>query len=159
MTDAIVKTTILRAPLARVWRAISDAAAFGAWFGMALEGPFVEGTTVVGAIAPTQVDDDLAARQAPHAGARCVLHIERVVAPRLLAFRWHPGADADAAPGAPTTLVTFALEEVDGGTRLTVTESGFDALPPERRAHVFRQNEGGWTAQLTLIAKYLARGA
>jgi hypothetical protein len=91
----------------------------------------------------------------PYVGKRCVLHIERIVPLSLLAFRWHPGADAEAGPNAPTTLVTFALEAVPEGTRLTITESGFDSLPPERRAKAFRENEGGWEAQLGLVFKYL----
>ncbi len=157
MRDTIEKTTTLKAPLEKVWKAISDSAAFGAWFGMTIDGPFVEGQTVTGAIAKTQVDDDIAAHQEPYVGLPCELRIERVVPPRLFAFRWHPGADPDLGPDAPTTLVTFELEEVPGGTRLTITESGFDALPLERRAKAFADNEGGWEAQLSLVAKYLAR--
>ncbi|HEX2873451.1 MAG TPA: SRPBCC family protein [Polyangiaceae bacterium] len=157
MTDKIEKTTILKAPLAKVWNAISDSAAFGTWFGMTLEGPFVEGQTVSGAIAKTQVDDEIAKHQEPYVGMRCDLKIERIVPLSLLAFRWHPGAEPDMGPNAPTTLVTFELEEVAGGTRLTITESGFDALPLERRAKAFADNEGGWEAQLGLVAKYLAR--
>jgi len=157
MTDKIEKTATLKAPLTKVWNAISDSKAFGAWFGMRIEGPFVEGQTVSGAIAKTQVDEEVAKQQEPYVGMRCDLMIERIVPSRLLAFRWHPGADPDVGPNAPTTLVTFELEEVPGGTRLTITESGFDALPPERRAKAFAENEGGWQAQLGLIAKYLAR--
>lgn len=159
MTDRIQKFATLKAPLAKVWSAISDSAAFGAWFGMTLEGPFVEGQTVRGAIAKTQVDDEIARFQEPYVGVRCDLMIERIVPLRLLAFRWHPGADPDVGPDAPTTLVTFELEEIPGGTRLVITESGFEALPPERRAKAFADNEGGWEAQLALIAKYLAREA
>jgi len=157
MRDTIEKKAVLKAPIAKVWRAISDSAAFGAWFGMTLDGPFVEGRTVVGAIAKTQVDDAIAKHQEPYVGMRCELRIERIVPLELLSFRWHPGADPDLGPEAPTTLVTFALEEVAGGTRLTITESGFEALPLERRAKVFAENEGGWEAQLSLVAKYLAR--
>jgi len=157
MTDKIEKTATLKAPVAKVWNAISDSAAFGTWFGMTIDGPFVEGRTVVGAIAKTAVDDEIAKQQAPYVGMRCELRIERIVPSRLFSFRWHPGADADTGPNAPMTLVTFQLEEVPGGTRLTITESGFDAVPLERRAKVFAENEGGWDAQLTLIAKYLLR--
>lgn len=157
MTDKIVKTAILKAPLAKVWKAISDSTAFGAWFGMTFGGPFVEGQTVQGAIAKTQVDEEIAKAQEPYVGMRCELRIERIVPLEILAFRWHPGADPDMEPDAPTTLVTFELEEVPDGTRLTITESGFDALPLERRAKAFADNEGGWEAQLSLIAKYLAR--
>jgi uncharacterized protein YndB with AHSA1/START domain len=157
MTDKIVKKTTLKAPVARVWQAISDSAAFGKWFGMTIEGPFVEGQTVTGAIARTQVDDDIAKQQDPYVGMRCDLMIERVVPLELLAFRWHPGAEPDTGPNAPTTLVTFELQDVAEGTRLTITETGFDALPLERRAKAFADNEGGWEAQLSLIAKYLMR--
>lgn len=157
MTDKIEKIAILKAPLAKVWSAISDSAAFGTWFGMTIDGPFVEGQTVSGAIAKTQVDDEIAKHQEPYVGMRCDLKIERVVPLKVFAFRWHPGADPDVGPDAPTTLVTFELEEVAGGTRLTITESGFEALPLERRAKAFADNEGGWEAQLGLVAKYLAR--
>ena len=157
MQDRIEKTTVLRAPRAKVWSAVSDATAFGTWFGMTLEGPFVEGQTVVGAIAKTQVDDEVAKAQAPYVGMRCELFIERVVPLTLLSFRWHPGADPEPGPDAPTTLVTFALEEVPEGTRLTITESGFEALSLERRAKAFSENDGGWDAPLSLIANYIAR--
>jgi uncharacterized protein YndB with AHSA1/START domain len=159
MSDKIQKTTTLKAPVAKVWNAISDSAAFGVWFGMTVEGPFVEGQTTIGAIAKTQVDDEVAKQQEPYVGMRCDLMIERIVPFKLLAFRWHPGADPDTGPNAPTTLVTFELEEVAGGTRLTITESGFEGLPLERRAKAFADNEGGWEAQLGLIAKYLERQA
>lgn len=158
MNDKIEKIATLKAPLAKVWNAISDSAAFGSWFGMTIEGPFVEGQTATGAIAKTQVDDEVAEQQAPYVGMRCDLMIERIVPLKLFAFRWHPGAEPDQGANAPTTLVTFELAEVEGGTRLTITESGFDALPPERRAKAFAENEGGWQAQLALVAKYLARG-
>lgn len=157
MSDKIEKTTVLKAPLAKVWHAISDSAAFGTWFGMTIDGPFVEGQTVSGAIAKTQVDDEIAKHQEPYVGMRCDLKIERIVPLKVFAFRWHPGAEPAVGPDAPTTLVTFELEEVAGGTRLTIIESGFEALPLERRAKAFADNEGGWEAQLGLIAKYLAR--
>jgi hypothetical protein len=52
--------------------------------------------------------------------------------------------------------VEFRLEEVAGGTRLTVVESGFDAIPLARRAEAFRMNEGGWEAQLKNIERHVA---
>ncbi len=159
MQDKIEKIATLKAPLAKVWHAISDSTAFGTWFGIAFEGPFVEGQTVLGAMATTQVDPEIAKFQEPYVGMRCEFRIERIVPLELLAFRWHPGADPDLGPDAPTTLVTFELEEVPEGTRLTITESGFEGLPLERRAKAFTENEGGWEAQLSLVAKYLAREA
>jgi uncharacterized protein YndB with AHSA1/START domain len=158
MKDTIQKQTVLRAPRSRVWHAISDAQAFGTWFGMTIEGPFVAGKTVKGKIVPTQVDAAIAKEQEPYTGMACDMMIERVEPQTCFAFRWHPGADPDTSPDAPTTLVTFELEEAEGGTRLTITESGFERIPLERRAKAFADNEGGWEGQLQLIAKYLARG-
>jgi len=155
MSDEIRKQVVLKAPRARVWRAISDSQAFGTWFGMRIEGPFVAGKTVKGKIAKTEVDAEVAKQQEPYVGMPCDLIIERVEPETCLAFRWHPGADPDITPDAPTTLVTFELADAAGGTQLTITESGFDALPLEKRAKAFADNEGGWQAQLGLIAKYL----
>jgi hypothetical protein len=59
----------------------------------------------------------------------------------------------------PTTLVVFTLEDAPGGILLTVTESGFDRIPVDRRAKAFADNEEGWTMQMTLIQKHLARRA
>lgn len=154
-TDRIEKSVVLKAPRARVWNAISDARAFGTWFGLELHGPFVAGRTVEGAIAMTRVDPDVAKQQEPYVGMPCVLMIEAVEPERRFSFRWHPGADPDTGPDAPTTLVTFELDEVPGGTRLTIVESGFDRIPLARRAQAFAENEGGWEAQLSLIARYL----
>lgn len=155
MTDVIEKSTLLRAPRSRVWRAIADSQEFGTWFGMTIDGPFVAGRSVEGRIAKTQVDPDVAKHQEPYVGMRCVLLVERVEPETLLAFRWHPGVDADPAPDAPTTLVTFRLADEGEGTRLTIVESGFEAIPLERRARVFAENEGGWEMQLSLVARYV----
>lgn len=157
ITDRIVKTTILAAPLDRVWAAISDADRFGAWFGMEFDGPFVAGATLTGRIRPTTVDPDVARLQEPHAGTPVTLAIDRVEPMHAFAFRWHPYAVGGTdTTHEPTTLVTFELAEVPGGTSLTITESGFDRIPLERRAAAFTANEGGWTHQLRLIARYLA---
>ncbi len=157
-TDRIRKQVLLRATPDRVWRAISDAKEFGTWFGMALEGPFVAGTSVVGRIRPTVVDPEVAKGQKAFEGVSFRIYVERIEPPRLLAFRWHPGAVDPKVDyeKEPTTLVEFLLAPHADGTMLTITESGFDALPPARRATAFEGNEGGWTIQLQLVAKYLA---
>jgi uncharacterized protein YndB with AHSA1/START domain len=154
-SDRIEKSVVLRAPLSKVWRAISDSQAFGTWFGMKVDGPFEAGRTVEGTITPTQVDPEVARHQEPYRGMRFLMMIERVEPERHFAFCWHPGEDPDTGPDAPTTLVTFELEETAGGTRLTLVESGFDRIPLERRAKAFADNEQGWQVQLSLIARYL----
>jgi uncharacterized protein YndB with AHSA1/START domain len=158
-TDSIQKIVVLRAPRERVWRAISDSKEFGTWFGVSFDGPFVAGSHVRGRMVPTQVDDAIAKSQEPFAGMAFDCFVERIEPLRVFSFRWHPYAVEHGAdyPEEPTTLVQFELEEVDGGTRLTVTESGFDAIPLERRAQAFASNDEGWTIQTRLIDQYLRR--
>lgn len=159
--DRIEKSVVVAAPIARVWRAVSEAEEFGAWFGVAFDGPFVEGGRVTGKIVPTRADPEIAAKQAPHAGHPFEITIERIEPPHRLSFRWHPFA-VDAAidvSAEPTTLVVFALEEVAGGTRVTITESGFDRVPLARRAAAFTANEGGWQAQTRLLSQHLAHAS
>jgi uncharacterized protein YndB with AHSA1/START domain len=156
-TDIIEKQILLRAPLSRVWRAISNSSEFGAWFGVTFEGPFVAGAPLRGAITCTKVDPEVAELQKPHQGKPFNIVVEQIQPERLFSFRWHPYA---IEPGVdyssePTTLVTFRLDEVPEGVRLTLTESGFDQIPLERRAKAFAANEGGWSHQMVLISKYL----
>jgi uncharacterized protein YndB with AHSA1/START domain len=160
-TDRIEKRVVLRAPLQRVWRAISDAQEFGVWFGVKFEGPFVPGTRMSGKIVPTQVDAEVAKMQKPHEGAKFEVTVDRIEPERLFSFRWHRFAIDPKVDYAsePTTLVVFQLEEVPEGTRLTIIESGFDGIPLTRRAQAFAANEGGWSHQSKLIDKYLSRAA
>ncbi|MGA7917825.1 MAG: SRPBCC family protein, partial [Candidatus Acidiferrales bacterium] len=156
--DRIEKKVLLRAPRAKVWRALSDSADFGLWFGMKVAGPFVAGSTVRCEIVPTIVDEEVAKMQRPHVGLTFELQIVKVEAERLFSFRWHPYAierEVDYAK-EPTTLVVFELKDAEGGVLLTVTESGFEQIPLERRAKAFKANDGGWAKQMELIAAYVS---
>jgi uncharacterized protein YndB with AHSA1/START domain len=155
-SDRIEKQAVLHAPLDRVWRAVSDSAQFGTWFGMSIDGPFVAGTTVTGVIVATAVDDQVAEQQRPHVGTSTTLQIVAVDPPRRLAFRWNalPGPEYAAL----TTLVEFTLTETDDGVILDIVESGFDALPQELRTSAWEGNGEGWSSQLELVRKYLALG-
>lgn len=148
ITDRIEKQAILRAPLARVWSAISDARQFGAWFGLALEGDFQEGRTIRGRITHPGYE---------HLTAE--LFVERVSPPAYFSYRWHPYAVDPTVDYSqePTTLVEFELAEVPQGTRLTIRESGFDRIPTGRRAEALRMNSGGWDAQLQNVTEHVAR--
>jgi uncharacterized protein YndB with AHSA1/START domain len=157
-TDRIEKTVVLRAPRDRVWRAISDSKEFGTWFGVQFDGPFVAGAHMKGRMTPTKVDPEVARMQEPYAGATFECTIDRVEPMRLFSFRWHPfavdrGFDYSKEP---TTLVEFRLDEVAEGTRLTITETGFDGIPLARRAQAFASNAEGWGKQMELVEKYLA---
>jgi uncharacterized protein YndB with AHSA1/START domain len=146
-TDRIEKSLVLRAPRSRVWRAISNAEEFGVWFRVKLEGAFAPGARVRGQITYPGYE---------HITMDVI--VERMDPERLFSYRWHPCAVEPAVDYSdePTTLVEFRLEEVAGGTRLTVTESGFDRLPSARRDEAFRMNEGGWEEQLRNIEAHVA---
>ena len=146
-TDRIERTIVLRAPRARVWRALARADEFGAWFGVALEGSFAPGARLTGHIT------------APgHEHLTMEISIEQMQPEQLLSYRWHPYAVEPGVDYAqePTTLVEFHLADVTDGTQLTVVESGFDQVPLARRATAFRMNDEGWAEQLTRIAGYVA---
>lgn len=160
-TDRIQKRVVLRAPLERVWNAVSEATQFGSWFGAAFDGPFAPGKAMKGRIQPTKADPEVAKLQEPHAGKPFEMTVEQIEPMRLFSFRWHPFAVDPKVDysSEPTTLVTFELESVPGGTQLTITESGFDRLPATRRGKAFEMNAQGWTHQMRLIEKYLAHAA
>ncbi|HEY3120966.1 MAG TPA: SRPBCC family protein [Vicinamibacteria bacterium] len=146
-TDRIEKKVVLRAPRSRVWRAIADEKEFGAWFGVRLEGAFAPGKRLKGQITVPGYEH-----------VTMDITVERVDPERLFSYRWHPyavdpGVDYSAEP---TTLVEFRLEDVAGGTELSVVESGFDRIPVARRAEAFRMNEGGWAEQMKNIERHVA---
>ena len=149
LTDRIERKVLIKAPRARVWRALSDAAEFGDWFGVNFKGKaFVAGKHVQGKVTYPgfeHLDMDVL--------------IERIVPEQLLSWRWHPAAIDPKVDYSqePTTLVVFELQEVDGGTMLTVVESGLDKIPLARRADVFRMNSSGWDQQMENIKKHVAK--
>jgi uncharacterized protein YndB with AHSA1/START domain len=147
-TDRIQKTVVLRAPRSKVWRALTDSAQFGQWFGARLESQFAAGRRTEGAITIPG-----------YTHIRFEVDVEQMEPERLFSYRWQPGGDPDKDPAEPTTLVVFELEEVPEGTRLTVTETGFDRLPAARRAKAYRENDSGWTGQMENIRKYLDSAA
>jgi uncharacterized protein YndB with AHSA1/START domain len=148
MTDRIEKSISIAAPVERVWRALTDHEEFGAWFRVKLDGPFVLGEESRGRMT--------------YPGYEHVKWEARVVAmeePRLFAFTWHPYAvdpDKDYS-GDPHTRVEFRLEPAGEGTSLTVVESGFDALPAERRDEALRMNTGGWETQVENVKAHAER--
>lgn len=146
-TDRIECSVQIDAPRSRVWRALATAEEFGKWFGADLAGQaFAPGKRVTGPVT---------AKGYEHISFDVV--VERVEPERLLSFRWHPYAvDPKVDYGKEErTLVTFTLEDAGSGTLLTVVESGFDRVPPDRRMEAFRMNSGGWEAQVRNIAGHV----
>jgi uncharacterized protein YndB with AHSA1/START domain len=148
MQDRIEKQIELKAPVARVWRALTDHREFGAWFRVALEGPFIPGQQVRGRITWPGAEHLM-----------MTATVQRMQPQQLFSFTWHPYAiDPNVDYSAePATLVEFTLQEIPGGTRLTVVESGFAALPAHRRDEAFRMNDQGWSIQLQNIATFLGQ--
>jgi len=145
-TDRIVKEIVLKAPRTRVWRALTDTAEFGAWFGARLQGQFKPGTQVKGQMTIPGHEEKV---------FDCV--VDRVEPENLFSYRWHPCSGDPKADHSnePRTLVEFRLEDIPNGTKLTVIESGFDALPASRREVAFRANTGGWDVQLGNVQRYV----
>jgi uncharacterized protein YndB with AHSA1/START domain len=150
MSDRIEKAIELKAPVSRVWRALTDYREFGAWFRCELEGPFVVGQVARGRVTYPGYEH-----------LRWEATVQKIEPERLFSLTWHPYS---VEPGRdyskePPTLVEFTLEPTKTGTRLRVVESGFDKLPAERRGEAFRMNEGGWATQMDNIAGHLADAA
>jgi uncharacterized protein YndB with AHSA1/START domain len=146
-TDRIEKEIVLRAARSRVWRALTDVKEFSSWFRVNLESAFAPGQRTRGQITYPGYE---------HLTLEVL--VERMDAEELFSFHWHPYPDNPKGDlnAEPMTRVEFHLEDVPGGTRLKVTESGFDRLPAERRDEAFRMNEGGWTQQLTNIERHVS---
>jgi len=146
--DRIEKQLELKAPVSRVWRALTDYREFGEWFLVKMEGPFVVGQAVSG--------------QITHPGyehVRMTIVVQNIEPERYFSYTWHPFAldpKVDYSQETPT-LVEFRLSKSANGTLLVVTESGFDKIPGSRRAEAFRMNDGGWSQQLKNIEAYVAR--
>jgi uncharacterized protein YndB with AHSA1/START domain len=145
-TDTIVKSIELNAPPARVWRALTDHREFGQWFRVNLESPFVPGKTTRGRITHPGYE---------HVTMEVV--VQKMEPQRLFSFNWHPYAVDPKVDYSkePPTLVEFKLEKTATGTRLVVTESGFDSIPAARRDEAFRMNSAGWAGQVKNIEKHV----
>jgi len=146
MSDRIEKTIDIKAPVSRVWRALTDHREFGEWFRVRMEGPFV----------PSEV----ARGQITHPGyehLRWEAVVQKMEPERLFSFTWHPYAidPNEDYSKEPPTLVEFTLEKIATGTRLRIVESGFDKIPNKRRDEAFRMNERGWSAQVGNIARHV----
>jgi len=146
MSNVIEKRIELNAPVSRVWRALTDYREFGEWFRVKLDGPFMPGEISTGHITYPGYEH-----------LKWEASVQKMEPERLFSFTWHPYAVDPKVDysNEPATLVEFRLESKDKGTVLYLTESGFDALPKDRRFEAFRMNEDGWTEQITNIENHL----
>ena len=144
--DRIERQIELKAPVSRVWRALTDYKEFGEWFRVKLEGPFVAGQIAKGFITWPGYEH-----------LRMEVVVQKIEPERYFSYTWHPYAldpKVDYSKEAPT-LVEFTLEKNATGTTLRVTESGFDKIPADRRAEAFRMNDNGWAQQMKNIESHV----
>ena len=148
MEDRIEKRIEIAAPVSRVWNALTDSRQFGEWFLVKMDGPFVAGKPVAG--------------QITHPGyehVRMEIVVEAIQPQTLFSFTWHPYAvdpNVDYSQ-EESTLIEFRLQPSPGGALLTVTESGFDKVPAERRAEALLRNDSGWAQQMKNIQAYVTK--
>ena len=146
----IERTIEIQAPPERVWRALASAAELSAWFQVTIEGEIAPGNEVW-----------MTSVHAQHAGQRFSVRFIEMQPPRRLVWQWHPGEvgpDVDYSR-EPRTTVTFTLEPTWAGTRLSVEETGFDAISLARRAKVYSDNSQGWTEVLGWLQRYVEAAA
>jgi uncharacterized protein YndB with AHSA1/START domain len=152
MNERIEKRIEIKAPVSRVWRAITDYREFGEWFRVKLEGPFVPGQVSRGQITYPGYE---------HVTWEAM--VEKMDPERLFSFTWPHARSLEKADYSqdnsanPKTLVEFRLERTANGTLLVLTESGFDKIPADWRSEAFRRNDGGWTEQMKNIEGYVAK--
>ena len=140
--DRIERTMSVAHPPERVWAAITTAEGLGTWFG--------QKATVdlrVGGLARVTWD----------AGGSHELRIERLEPPHVLGWTWGIYGLADDDPRR--TYVEFTLEPEDGGTRLTVVETGFAQLPGDEHRVAYGGNAEGWQRELDELVDYLNAGS
>ncbi|HUB18832.1 MAG TPA: SRPBCC family protein [Acidobacteriaceae bacterium] len=146
--DRIEKSIEIKAPISRVWRALTHHDEFGAWFRVALDAPFKVGEVAAGKITWPGYE---------HIVWRAT--IQSIDPEQYFAFTWHPYAvdpHTDYSKETPT-LVEFHLEKTATGTLLKVTESGFSDIPDQRRGEAFLRNSEGWQQQMKNIEEYVAQ--
>lgn len=143
--DQIKRSTFIRAPRSRVWRALTEISEFCRWFSAESEDP---------AFRPGAHIRLRSTYPGPYHGVEFSVDIEEIVPEQTFSWRWHPGVPDKDVSQEPTTLVTFRLEDAEGGTLVTVTETGFDRLLASRRARVFEENDRGWKTQMAAFERH-----
>ena len=139
---SVSRSIFVGAPRERVFHALVTS--FGTWFRVALEGPFEVGAVTRGKMTMPGAE-----------GLPFEARTEVIDSPRRFAFTW-PQWDFEAgrALDAPWTRVEVVLEAEGDGTRVTVTESGFEKLPAHAGPRILRENTRGWEIQLENLRAY-----
>jgi uncharacterized protein YndB with AHSA1/START domain len=145
----IDRTIEIKAPPERVWRALTNAKELSTWFQVAIEGDISPGNEVW----MTSVCQGKT--------VRFRVRFVEMTPPTRFVWQWHPGAvdpTVDYSKEFRTT-VTFTLHPMEGGTRVSLAETGFNEVSLARRAKVFGDNNQGWTEVLVWLSNYAEAAA
>lgn len=118
----VERSILIPAPRAQVWHAISETPHIQQWWGANNYGRIA--ILQVGARIAFGASDD-----SPFAT------ITVVAPPETFAFEWSPHPRYYSIP----FVTRYYLSDEDGGTRVTLSESGFEALPDEVRQSRFER--------------------
>ena len=146
--DSIERQIEIKAPVAKVWKALTDSQLFGQWFSANPPPPFEAGKTAKARNTTKGFEMDME------------FHVKKITPQSYFSYAWTPfplDQTFDYSKEEPT-LVEFWLEPTSTGTLLKVKESGFNKITASRRAKAFEMHTGGWEAQLRNIEKFLVEG-
>ena len=145
----IERSVFIKASKSRVWRALTSAREFGIWFGAAFEGEFKLGARL----------SMISTHPGECQGVPFFINVESINPEHSFAWTWDPGVPDPTVDlkTQPQTRVEFTLAEQDGGTLVTVIESGFDKFSLDRRAKLFSENSRGWDFQLQSLHSYVSQ--
>jgi uncharacterized protein YndB with AHSA1/START domain len=148
--STVERSTLVRAPRSRVWQALTNIQEFSKWFCVEAAGEFTPGARL-----------NMISTHECGKGQKFFVDVVKMEAPETFSWRWSPGSKrpGEDTSSEPLTVVEFRLAEVEGGTLVTVTESGFDGLSLARRTRVFEENDKGWQIQLASLTQYAGEGA
>jgi uncharacterized protein YndB with AHSA1/START domain len=140
-SDKIERQMIFKASLDKVWDAITKPEMLSQWFSNRID------------VTDLTVGQEFTFDWTEHGYSRAV--VEALEPKTRFAYRWENEGVDQSLPLAdvPKTLVTFILDEVEGGIRLTLTETGFAALPSPKVN--FDQNSTGWDIELVELKNFV----
>jgi uncharacterized protein YndB with AHSA1/START domain len=144
----VERQTVVKAPIERVYAALTDPSLFPTW-------------------GPERVDGKIAPGERPildfGASGKAAIYVVAVEPPSFFAYRWVQGVTdpkvllGDPLKG-PNTLVEFHLETIESGTRVRVVESG--RVPSHLVSPAGAEQIGkGWELMLSGLPRHFAGGS
>ncbi len=144
MQDSIQREIVINASQERVYKAISDPELVVKWFPETIKGEYAVGEQPIFGFGSHGENRILIVKATPH---------------EYFAYRWVPGGNYFLGDvlSVKTTLVEFRITvQDDGSCKLTLTESGFAALPEDIAESSHQQNSGGWDFMLGRLTDFLS---